>query len=481
MGIVLKTALVATVALGVAVILLADMARPPLAPSSMMGADTRAGAAAAPAAPSTATASGSAEVLMQDIQYKPGALTVTPGTTVTWRNDDPMGHTVTAVEPGRWGTEGSGNAPEAWLQEGEEWSFTFRAVGTYAYYCLPHASRSGDGTWKGMVGTVVVAADARAASAAGAKPVFEMPTASVAPSSIAPPRTQPDADGVVRVRLVTTEVTAKLADGVAYTYWTFNGTVPGPMVRVREGDRVEVALENAAGSVMSHSVDFHAVTGPGGGAKATQTRPGESTSFTFRAIDPGVYVYHCATPHIPSHVANGMFGLIVVEPKEGWPAVDREFYVVESEWYTSGVRGNAGLQSLSLDKLEREAPEYFSFNGPLGALTGEGAMRANVGEKVRIFFGVGGGVPSSFHVIGEVFDDVYMDGNEAATHNRQTVLVPAAGSAILDLTLEVPGDFILVDHTLTRAIDKGAVGILHVEGPEDPDVFQAGETPGSDR
>lgn len=476
---VMKSGLVALVGILLATVVLVDLAEEGTSPAqATAAAQTPGGGTPSTDAASGATASGTAGIVLKDIKFSPASLTVTPGTTVTWTNEDPMGHTVTPADPTQWGSEGSGNAPAEWLQEGDEWTFTFTQPGTYVYYCLPHASKAKDGVWKGMVGTITVSADGKPAPTPS-ETSFEMPTTSVVPSPIAPARQAPDADGIVRITLETREVVAKLADGTAYTFWTFDGTVPGPMVRVREGHTVEVTLTNAEDSTMSHSVDFHAVTGPGGGAKATQTKPGESTSFTFKAIDPGVYVYHCATPHIPSHVANGMYGLIVVEPKDGWPAVDREFYVVESEWYTTGDRGDGGLQSLSLEKMEDEDPEYFTLNGQVGALTGEGAMMANVGETVRIFFGVGGGVPSSFHVIGEVFDTVYMDGNDATTHNRQTILVPAAGSAMVDFKLEVPGDYALVDHTLTRAIDKGAVGILHVDGPEDHAIYHGVETPGS--
>lgn len=417
----------------------------------------------------------SGEVVMRDIKYAPLTLRVATGATITWTNEDPMGHTVTPTDKAAWGSEGSGDAPAAWLQQGDTWSFTFTKPGTYQYFCLPHASKRSDGSYAGMVGTVIVGAS----GAAAAEPAFVMPDASVVPDPVAPPRALPGADGIVRLSLTTKEVTARLADGVAYTYWTFDGTVPGPMLRVREGDTVELTLANGDDSTMAHSIDLHAVTGPGGGAKVTQTQPGNSTAFRFLAKNPGLFVYHCATPHIPSHVANGMFGLILVEPLAGLPPVDREYFVVESEVYTVGGRGAPGLQSLSIEKLQQERPDYFVLNGAVGAITGAGQLTANVGESVRIYFGVGGGVPSSFHVIGEVFDTVWMDGNEAATHNRQTVLVPAAGAAIFDFVVDYPGDYILVDHTLTRTLDAGAAGILHVSGEADPAVFQGVETAGS--
>ena len=121
----------------------------------------------------------------------------------------------------------------------------------------------------------------------------------------------------VRIDLETVEVPARLADGTSYTFWTFNGKVPGPFLRVRVGDTVDVHLKNTMSSMMAHSVDFHAVTGPGGGAVATQTRPGEETSFTFKALNPGLFVYHCATPMVAEHISNGMYGMILVEPEGG--------------------------------------------------------------------------------------------------------------------------------------------------------------------
>lgn len=436
---------------------------------------TDAGAVSTTVPASPDVAAEPSTVRMKDIQFAPSVLRVPVGATVTWRNDDPMGHTVTPADKAQWGSQGSGDDVDDWLQQGNTWSFTFSKPGVYVYYCLPHASKGADGQYRGMVGTIVVGE----AGSIPKEPEFVMPTATVVPSPVAPARTQPDADGVVRLHLTTKEVTARPADGVAYNFWTFDGTVPGPMLRIREGDTVELTLHNDANSTNAHSIDLHAVTGPGGGAKVTQTAPGGTTSFRFKALDPGLYVYHCATPHIPSHVANGMYGLILVEPAEGLPSVDREFYVVEGELYTLGGLGAKGLQGYAIDKMMEERPDYFLFNGAVGALTGDGALKARVGETVRIYFGVGGGVPSSFHVIGEVFDEVRMDGNGAATLNRQTVLVPAAGAAVVDFKVEYPGAYVLVDHTLTRTIDRGAAGVLVVEGAEDPTVFSGTETAGS--
>jgi nitrite reductase (NO-forming) len=274
----------------------------------------------------------------------------------------------------------------------------------------------------------------------------------------------------VQFSLETGHQRAKLADGVEYEFWTFNGTVPGPMLRVRTGDTVELTLKNTGS--MAHSIDLHAVTGPGGGAAVTQVPPGQEATFKWKALNPGLYVYHCATPVIPWHVANGMYGLILVEPEQGLPPVDREFYVMEGDMYTQGANGEPGLQSFSMEKMMREAPEYVVFNGAVGSLTGDRALKAEVGEKIRIFFGAGGpNYTSSFHVIGEIFDTVYPEGASEAVHNVQTTLVPAGGATIAEFTAEVPGTYLIVDHSLTRIL-KGAVAQIAVAGPENPDIFQ---------
>lgn len=210
----------------------------------------------------------------------------------------------------------------------------------------------------------------------------------------------------VRIDLEAVELEGQLADGTTFKYWTFNGQVPGPFYPVRVGDTIEAHMKNLTNSTMAHSFDFHAVTG--GGATMTQTAPGEETMFTAKALNSGLYVYHCATPMIAQHIANGMYGLILVEPEEGLPPVDREFYVMQGEIYTNEAFGSTGLLTENLDALLDENPEYLVFNGAVGSLTEQKPLKANVGETVRIFFGVGGpNFTSSFHVIGEIFDWVY--------------------------------------------------------------------------
>ncbi len=293
------------------------------------------------------------------------------------------------------------------------------------------------------------------------------------PTDIPAPVVRAAGEKVV-VELETVEVTGKLADGTTYTYWTFGGTVPGPMIRVKEGDTVELHLKNAPDSQNVHSIDLHAVNGPGGGAVATQVAPGEEKVFTFKAMNPGVYVYHCASPHIPTHIAMGMYGLIVVEPEEGLTPVDREFYVMQGEIYANGRHSDKGHQQFDGDLLFNEMPNYVVFNGAFQALTGERAMKAKVGDRIRLFVGNGGpNKVSSFHVIGEIFDKVHQQGATEAVSNVQTTLIPAGGAAWVEFTVDVPGRYILVDHSISRAIDKGALAFIEVTGEENPNIFNA--------
>lgn len=281
---------------------------------------------------------------------------------------------------------------------------------------------------------------------------------------------------LVEYTLEAKEVVGQLDDGVAFTYWTFNDTVPGPMLRVREGDTVRITLKNAPGTLVAHSIDLHAVSGPGGGGGVTQVSPGHTAVFEFKAEHPGTYVYHCATPPAAMHIAMGMFGLIVVEPAGGLPQVDHEFYVMQSEFYIDGKQGQPGLHDMSttesMDKMMAEDPDYVVFNGSVGALTEERALTAKTGETVRIFFGdAGPNLTSSFHVIGQIMKDVAVEGGSLVNHDVQTTVVPPGGATMIELQPDVPGDYMLVDHALSRVM-KGAAGTLHVTGPENPGVFK---------
>jgi len=383
----------------------------------------------------------------------------------------------------------------------------------------------------------------------------EITTAPEVPAFIT--RTMPE---TVEVHFEAKEFVGDLAEGKRYKFWSFNGTVPGPMIRVRLGDTVEFHLSNHSSSQFPHNIDLHAVNGPGGGASVSLVAPGEERVFRFKTLHPGLYVYHCASPipSIPAHIANGMYGLLLVEPKHGFPRVDHEFYVFESEFFTqvsdeedlsapkvevepmklkkkqgkteadpeentseekegfmdSFVNTFFGessdslepdksdiqkalqdsiaetvidepldspepekkyLLELSLEKGSKEQPDYVVFNGRQGALLGENALKVNVGEKVRIFFGnIGPNGISSFHIIGEIFDRVYLEGsvNGIINKNVQTTLVPSAGATIVEFTIDVPGDYLLVDHSIFR-IDKGAIGMITAVGDSRPKIFES--------
>lgn len=294
------------------------------------------------------------------------------------------------------------------------------------------------------------------------------------PTDIPPPITRRE-PATVRVDLETVEVEARLGDKSSYQFWTFNGRVPGPFVRVRVGDTVEVHLKNNENSTMMHNVDFHAATGPGGGAGATSANPGEEKMVTFKALNPGLYIYHCAVPPVAMHISSGMYGLILVEPENGLTPVDREFYVVQGEIYTEETFGTPGLLTQSYDKLIAERPEYFVFNGHVGALTEHYPLKAKVGETIRIFFGVGGpNYTSSFHVIGEIFDRAYQMGSliSPPMESVQSISVPPGSANIVEIKLQVPGRYVLVDHALSRA-EKGLAGYLMVEGEPNLEIFNA--------
>jgi nitrite reductase (NO-forming) len=268
------------------------------------------------------------------------------------------------------------------------------------------------------------------------------------------------------------EQEGEMADGVKYTYWTFGGSVPGSFIRTRVGDEVEFHLENHPDNKLPHNIDLHAVTGQGGGAASSLVAPGHEKVFNFKCLNPGLYVYHCATAPVGMHIANGMYGLILVEPEGGLPPVDKEYYVMQGDFYTAGKNGEPGLQAFDMDKAVKEQPDYVVFNGKTGSLVGEKALTAKVGETVRIFMGNGGpNLVSSFHVIGEIFDKVYIEGGDMINKNIQTTMVPAGGAAIVEFKCDVPATLVLVDHSIFRAFNKGALGMLKVEGPEDKAIY----------
>ncbi len=391
-----------------------------------------------------------------DIQVQPGQVIE-----ITLENGDNIQHNL--------------SLPDFSLQSGDVFKqgdqvvvkFKVDQEGIFPYFCAIPGHRAA-----GMEGRLIV----------GNPPELvgvEAPDVSRAPDDLPGPLQRLEAQNV-RIDLEAVEVEGRLADGAAYTFWTFGGKVPGPFLRVQVGDTVEVHLKNPASNTMMHSVDFHAVTGPGGGAVYTQSMPGEETMFTFKALNPGLYVYHCATPMIPHHISNGMYGLILVEPAGGLPPVDHEFYVMQGEIYTLEPFGSLGKLTFSEEKLLNERPEYFILNGSVGALTALHPLQAQVGQTVRIYYGVGGpNFTSAFHVIGEIFDRVYDQASLTALPltDVQTTLVPPGGATMVEFTVDVPGRYILVDHALSR-LERGLAGFLVVEGPEQPEIIDGKLTSG---
>ena len=293
-----------------------------------------------------------------------------------------------------------------------------------------------------------------------------------------PPPITRDQPAVVVVELEAIEKRGQLADGIEYEFWTFNGSVPGPFIRLRVGDTVEMHLKNNKDNKNTHTVDFHYVTGPGGGANVLMTDTGNESVSRFKALKPGLFVYHCAAPPVPAHISMGLYGLVLVEPEGGLPKVDREFYVMQSEFYTEGEIGDPGFQAFSSKKGAAERPEYVVFNGRVGSLMPNSGtpLTAKVGETVRIYFGnIGPNLISSFHIIGEIFDRVWREGGVPGVGdpdlNIQTTLVPSGSASLVEFKVEVPGGYILVDHAIYR-IGRGAVGILSVEGPEAPEIYK---------
>lgn len=303
----------------------------------------------------------------------------------------------------------------------------------------------------------------------------KVPDISADPSIVPSEPQKPDADGIVRIKLNAQEVISEIAPDIYQYYLTFNKQVPGPMLRVREGDTIELTLENDKTSLHVHSIDLHAVHGPGGGSTLTQVAPGETKTFRFKALNPGLFIYHCATPNVSSHSSHGQYGLIMVDPKDSSIAlskVDKEFYIVQGEFYTIGEIGKRGLMRFDSDAFINGTPNYVVFNGKIESSP---RMKAKVGDKIRIYVGNGGvNLISSFHVIGEIFDKVYPDAaigeGSSIFKNVQTTAVLPGGASIVEFTVNVPGKYLLVDHALAR-MNKGAWAVLEVSGDENPDIY----------
>jgi nitrite reductase (NO-forming) len=329
--------------------------------------------------------------------------------------------------------------------------------------------------------TKAAVAPAVAAAASSARGDFGPPQGEpihavlTSPPNVPPPVNRKYPAKVI-VELGVVEKEMPISEGVTYTFWTFGGTVPGSFIRIRQGDTVEFHLKNDPNNKMPHNIDLHGVTGPGGGAASSFTAPGHESQFTFKALNQGLYVYHCATAPVGMHVGNGMYGLLLVEPPEGFSAVDHEYYVMQGDFYTTGKYREKGHQPFDMENAIAEKPTYVVFNGAEGSLTGDKAMAAKTHETIRMFVGNGGpNLVSSFHVIGEIFDKVRYEGGTHEQENVQTTLIPAGGAVMVEFHTDVPGSYVLVDHSIFRAFNKGALAILKVDGPEDKLVYSGKE------
>lgn len=301
------------------------------------------------------------------------------------------------------------------------------------------------------------------------------------PNQVPKPITRKNSE-LVKYSITTKEVISEIAPGIYNNYWTYNGQVPGPMLRVREGDTVELSITNDKTSLHAHNIDLHATTGPGGGASVTLVKPGETKTFTWKALQPGLYIYHCATSNVSVHNSHGQYGMIMVDPKEGLTEVDKEFYIVQGELYTQGGIGKKGLVVFDPQALLDGNPTYVTFNGKV---EGSPRMKVKKGETVRMYVGNGGvNLISSFHIIGEIFDTVYPEAaigkGSSVFKNVQTTVVPAGGASIVEFKTDVPGKYVLVDHALAR-MNKGAWAVLEVEGDESPEIFKSNSSTNSNK
>ncbi|MDH3753209.1 MAG: plastocyanin/azurin family copper-binding protein [Acidimicrobiia bacterium] len=253
---------------------------------------------------------------------------------------------------------------------------------------------------------------------------------------------------------------------------------PGPILRGRVGDLARITLTNLLDNNNPHNIDFHAVTGQGGGAADLTVAPGETATIEVRLLYPGAFMYHCAFGDVPEHIAHGMYGMFIVDPEEPLPEAEHEWAVMQSEWYVTEP-DETGLVELDRDAMFAEEPSFVTFNGRTDALVGDNALRMQVGERARIYMvNEGLNLDSNWHPIGSHWDTVYP---EAATHpvnnvirGSQSTLVVAGGGTVTELIGQVPSTIILVDHALVRTFYKGAIGQVIVEGEANEEIFSTG-------
>ncbi|MDA0771135.1 MAG: copper-containing nitrite reductase [Chloroflexi bacterium] len=278
----------------------------------------------------------------------------------------------------------------------------------------------------------------------------------------------------VRFTLETEEYEAEIAPGITFPFLSFNGAVPGPAIVVCLGDWVEVTFKNPAESRHAHNVDFHAATGALGGGGVSTVSPGKQTTFRFQVLKEGAFVYHCAVAPIPMHVTSGMYGSIIVLPTGGLPDVDKQFYLMEGDFYTKPSEDDPSKHVYSPERISNENPSFVVTNGKVGALTGDNALKINVGDTVRYFYGQAND-ESWIHIIGGHFDKVFARGsfnpNSAIEYGVETTTVAAGSVTVVEYTFRYPGMYLFVNHKLIRATEKGQAVQMVVEGPENTDIM----------
>jgi nitrite reductase (NO-forming) len=272
------------------------------------------------------------------------------------------------------------------------------------------------------------------------------------------------AGDLVKVKMTLKDMVVEVAPGVKYNTWAFDGHgAPGPVVHVREGQTVEMTLVN--GGAIPHSIDFHAARiAPN--VAFRDVAPGESFTFRFKADDPGVYMYHCGTKPVLAHIANGMYGAIVVDPAKPRPRTDREYVLVASEWYLSG-NGLEEPASLSMEKARAMEPDWTTFNGYANQYVNH-PLKADPGENVRFYVvAAGPTLDTDFHVVGSILDRAWVnaDVTNPPQNGVQTVSVPAGGGGIFDVKIDEPGLYPFVSHAFAH-VDLGQVGLLEVGNVE---------------
>jgi nitrite reductase (NO-forming) len=262
----------------------------------------------------------------------------------------------------------------------------------------------------------------------------------------------------VTVNLVLLDRTIRIAPGVKYKAWTFNGTVPGPVIHAQVGDTINVTLTNKA--MMGHSIDFHAALAPPNIAYQT-VQPGKTLHFSWIARYPGAFLYHCGTPPVLAHISNGMYGAIIIDPKDGWGSDAQSFVLVQSEFYPSPYPGAPGIFYGDLAKMKTAMADVVTFNG-LAFRYRANPLQIKVGQAVRVFVvDAGPSHFSAFHVVGTLFSRVLVDGNPAnQLTGIQTAAIPPGGGAVVEFTVQQAGTYPVVTHSFGDA-DAGALGLFN--------------------